>query len=69
MGSRPVAIMDAEKPWGSWAIAFRVNMMLGIFSTHAREDAPSSKRARKHIINGPMAALVDGVALQMVGGG
>ena len=68
MGSRPVAIMDAEKPWGSCAIA-EANMMPGIFSTHAREDAPSSKRARSILSMYPMAVLVDGVALRMVGGG
>ena len=46
MGSLPVVIMEAEKSWGSWAMAFNANMMLGILSTQVREGVPSSKRAR-----------------------
>ena len=46
VGSLPVAIMEAEKPWGSWAMAFNANMMPGILSTQVREGVPSSKRAR-----------------------
>ena len=46
VGSHPVAIMDAEKPWGSWTIALRANMMPGTFSTHVLEEVPSSRRAR-----------------------
>ena len=45
MGSLPVAIMEAEKPWGSWVMAFKANMMPGILSTQVREGVPSSKRA------------------------
>ena len=45
VGSLPVAIMEAEKPWGSWAMAFKANMMPGILSTQMREGLPSSKRA------------------------
>ena len=46
VGSLPVAIMEAEKPWGSWAMAFKANMMPGIWSTQVREGVPSSKRAQ-----------------------
>ena len=66
VGSLPVAIMEAEKPWGSWAMAFNANMMPGILSTHAREGTPASP---EHVINGPVAPLVDGIPLRMVGRG
>ena len=46
MGSLPVAIMEAKKPWGLWAMAFSASMMPGILSTQVREGVPSSKRAR-----------------------
>ena len=46
VSSLPVATMEAEKPWGSWAMAFNANMMPRILSTHVREGTPSSKRAR-----------------------
>ena len=45
VGSLPVAIMEAEKPWGSWTMAFKANMMPRILSTQVREGVPSSKRA------------------------
>ena len=45
VGSLPVAIMEAEKPWGLWAMAFKANMMPGILSIQVREGVPSSKRA------------------------
>ena len=38
--------MDAEKPWGSWTMAFSVNMMPGISVTHFREGKSLNKRAR-----------------------
>ena len=46
VGSLPVAFMEAEKPWGSWAMAFNANMMPWILSTQVWEGVPSSKRAR-----------------------
>ena len=46
MGSRPVATVDAENPCGSCTMALRVSMRPGTFSTQAREDEPSNKRAR-----------------------
>ena len=46
VGSLPVAIMEAEKPWDPCAVAFNANIMLGILSTQVREGVPSSKRAR-----------------------
>ena len=45
-GSLPVAIMEAEKPWGSWTIAFNASMMPGISATHLREGKSFNKRAR-----------------------
>ena len=50
VGSLPVAIMEAEQPWGSWAMAFYANMMPGILSTHVREGTPSSKQARSMLL-------------------
>ena len=50
VGSLPVVIMEAEKPWGSWAMAFNASMMPGILSTHVREGVPSSKRARSMLL-------------------
>ena len=46
VGSLPVAIMEAENPWGSCTMAFSASMMPGILSTHVREGTPSSKRAQ-----------------------
>ena len=51
VGSRPVATMDAEKPCGSWDIAFKASMMPGTFSTHALEYVPSCRRARSILFN------------------
>ena len=45
VGSRPVAIIEAENPWGSWGIALRVNMIPGTLSTQALAEGPSSRRA------------------------
>ena len=46
VGSLPVAIMGAEKPWGSWTMSFSVSMMPGISVTHFREGKSLNKRAR-----------------------
>ena len=43
VGSLPLAIMEAEKPWGSWSMAFNASMMPGILSTQVQEGVPSSK--------------------------
>ena len=32
-GSLPVAIIEAENPWGSWSMALRVSMIPGTLST------------------------------------
>ena len=56
VGSRPVAIIEAENPWGSWGIALRVSMIPGTLSTQAFI-----------LFQGQVAPLVDGVALQMIG--
>ena len=45
-GSLPVAIIDAEKPWGSCTMAFSASMMPGISTTHFREGKSLNKRAR-----------------------
>ena len=45
VGLRPVAIIEAENPWGLWAIALSVSMILGTLSTQALAEGPSSKRA------------------------
>ena len=68
MAKLPVAIMEAEKQWGSWAMAFKANMMPGILSTQVWEGYHQANEP-EHIINGPMTPLVDGVPLRMVGGG
>ena len=47
VGSRPVAIIEAENRWGSWGIALRVSMILGTLSTQALAEGPSSRRARR----------------------
>ena len=41
-----MAIMEAEKPWGSWTMAFKASMMPGISTTHFREGKSLNKRAR-----------------------
>ena len=61
VGSLPVAIMEAEKPWSSWAMAFNANMMPGLLS--------SKQASPEHVVNGPVAPLVNGVSLGMVGRG
>ena len=50
VGSLPLAIMEAEKPWGSWAMAFNASMIPGILSTQVQEGVPSSKRARNILL-------------------
>ena len=46
IGSRPIAIIEAENPWGSCGIALRVNIIPGTLSTQALAEGPSSRRAR-----------------------
>ena len=46
VGSRPVAIIEPENPWGSWGIALRVIMIPGTLSTQALAEGPSSRRAQ-----------------------
>ena len=46
VGSRPVAIIEAENPWGSWGIALRASMIPGTLSTQVLAEGPSSRRAR-----------------------
>ena len=46
IGSRLVAIIEAENPWGSWGIALRVSIIPRTLSTHALAEGPSSRRAR-----------------------
>ena len=46
VGSRPVAIIEAENPWGSWGIVLRMSMIPGTLSTQALAEGPSSRRAR-----------------------
>ena len=60
VGSLPVAIMEAEKPWGSWA---------GDFVYPGPGGSTIKQASPEHIIDDPMAPLVDGVPLWMVGGG
>ena len=67
VGLRPVVIIEAENPWGSWGIALRVNMIPGTLSTQALAEGTSSRRAGEHVIQGPVAPLVHGVALRMIG--
>ena len=69
VGSLPVAIMEAEKPWGSWAMAFNANMMPGILFYPGPGGGTIKQASPEHIVYGPMAPLVDGVPLWMVGGG
>ena len=45
IGSRPVAIIDAEKSWGSCGIALRANIIPGTLSTQALAEGPSSRCA------------------------
>ena len=45
VGLRPVAIIEAEKPWGSWGISLSVSMIPDTLSTQALAEGPSSKRA------------------------
>ena len=66
VGSRPVAIIEAENPWGSWGIALRVSMIPGTLSTQALAEGPSSMAGAEHVIQGPVAPLVDGVALRVI---
>ena len=40
VGLRPVAIIEAENPWGSWGIAFRVSMIPGTLSTRLWRRVP-----------------------------
>ena len=46
VGSRPVEIIEAENPWGSWGMALRVSIIPGTLSTQALAEGPSSRRAR-----------------------
>ena len=65
VGSLPVAIMEAENPWGSCTMAFSTSMMPGSYPPmFARKHPQASKPGA--IINGPMAPLVDAVTLGMV---
>ena len=43
VGSRPVATIEAENPWGSCVIASRVNITT--LSTQALAEGPSSRHA------------------------
>ena len=45
IGSRPVAIIEAENLWGSCGIALRVSIIPGTLSTQALAEGPSSRRA------------------------
>ena len=65
VGSLPVATMKAEKPWGSWAMAFSAGDLI-----YPCPRGNTIKQASpEHIIYGPVAPLVNGVALGMVGRG
>ena len=46
VGSRPVAIIEAENPSCSCGIALRVNIIPGTLSTQALVEGPSSRCAR-----------------------
>ena len=46
VGLPPIAIIEAENPWGSCGIALRVNIIPGTLSTQALAEGPSSRRAR-----------------------
>ena len=57
VGSRLVATIEAENPWGSWGIELRVSIITGTLSTQASAD---------YVIQGPVAPLVDGVAFRVI---
>ena len=69
VGSLPVAIMEAENPWGSCTMAFSAGMMPGILVYPCPRGNTLKQASPEHIVYGPMAPLVDGVTLGMVGGG
>ena len=69
VGSLPVAIMEAEKPWGSWAMAFNASMMPGDLVYPCPGGSTIKQASPEYVINSPMAPLVDGVPLRMVGRG
>ena len=57
VGSLPVAIMEAEKPWGSWAMAFNASMMPGIWSTQVREGVHQASESGAYCLWSDGSAL------------
>ena len=47
-------------------MALRDNMIPGTLSTHALKEEPSSKRATEHIVERPVAPLINGISFGMV---
>ena len=66
VGSHPVAIIDAEKPWGSWTIALSPTVDAWDLLHPCLGGSALKQASSEHVVHGPMAALVDGVPLRMV---
>ena len=61
VGSRPVATIEAENPWGSCGITLRVSIIPGTLSTQAFGGRSFQQACTEHVIQGPMASHVDRV--------
>ena len=69
VGSLPVAIMEVEKPWGSWGHGVQGQHDAGDLVYPCPGGNTIKQASPEHVINGPVAPLVDGVLLQIVGRG
>ena len=66
VGLRPVAVIEAENPWGSWGIALRVSIIPGDLVYPGFGGGSLKQASAEHVIQGPVAPLVDGIAFRVI---